>query len=125
VSIARLLPLALAAVAAGCGGGGDRKSEEDRAAEVAKRYVSTGANREEAECAATLASGVDRKLCGDLRPLAGRVNPETKESKVTGSTAKVTVTGAGNNTRLEVTLVKQGGEWRVQRWRGYAVPPNS
>ena len=87
--------------------------------------VHTHSNNEEENCAETLARGVDVKLCDDLGPLVSRNNPEERDSKVTGTTAKVTVTGAGNNTRIEVTLVKQGGEWKVQRWRGYAVPPNS
>lgn len=124
MSIARVIPLVALAVAAGCGGD-ESKSDADRAAEVAERYVSTMANSEEAECAETLAAGVDRQLCDDLGPLAARVNPETKEASASGATAKVTVTGAGNNTRIEVSLVEQGGEWKVQRWRGYAVEPNS
>ena len=127
MSIARAKTIALAALlaalAAGCGE--EEKSEEDRAADVAKRYVSSYSNKEIEKCAGTLARGVDPKLCGDLAPLAARINPETKASKVGGNTAKVTVTGAGNNTRLEISLVKQGGDWKVQRWRGYAVPPNS
>ena len=125
MSIARVLSLAVAGLAAvGCGGG-EPKSEEDRAADVAREYVSTSANSEEAECAETLAAGVDRKLCDELGPLAARINPETKAASVSGSTAKVTVTGAGNNTRLEVMLVDEGGEWKVKRWRGYAVEPSS
>ena len=124
MSIPRLIPLALAAVLFGCGGD-DSKSDEDRAADVAKKYVHAHSNNEEENCAGTLARGVDPKLCGDLGPLVSRNNPEEKESKVTGNTAKVTVTGAGNNTRIDVTLVKQDGEWKVQRWRGYAVKPNS
>ena len=119
------LSIALAAlVLAGCGGD-DEKSEEERAADVAKRYVSSYSNKEIEKCAGTLARGVDPKLCGDLAPLAARVNPEEKETKVAGNTALVTVTGAGNNTGLDISLVKQGDEWKVQRWRGYAVEPNS
>jgi hypothetical protein len=113
---ARILLAALAAaLAVGCGE--EEKSEEDRAADVAKRYVSSYSNKEIEKCAGTLARGVDPKLCGDLAPLAARVNPETKASKVSGNTAKVTVTGAGNNTRLEISLVKQGGDWKVTGWR--------
>ena len=119
MSIARACALALAAaaLAAGCGGD-DSKSNEDLAGDVAKEYVSTNANSEEEKCAETLASGVDPKLCDDLGPLAARVNPEVEEAKVSGQTATVTVTGAGNNTLLDISLVRQDGEWRVQRWRG-------
>lgn len=123
MSIARATPLVLALFLAACGSD-DSKSEEDKAADVAKKYVHSHSNNEEENCAGTLARGVDPKLCGDLGPLVSRNNPEEKESKVTGNTAKVTVTGAGNNTRIDVTLVKQDGDWKVQRWRGYAVPPD-
>jgi hypothetical protein len=118
------LSLAITALAAGCGGG-ESQSEEDRAGEVAKEYVAMHANNEAEECVDTLADGVDPKLCDDLGPLASRVNPEQKEAKVTGETATVTVTGAGNNTRIDVSLVKEDGEWRVKSWKGRAVPPNS
>ncbi|HEX8645541.1 MAG TPA: hypothetical protein VF715_01490 [Thermoleophilaceae bacterium] len=126
MSIARVIPPALVAAAlfAGCGGGGE-KSEADRAGDVAKEYVAAHANKESEKCAGTLADGVDPKLCDDLGPLASRVNPEQKEAKVTGDTATVTVTGAGNNTRIDVSLVKEDGEWRVKSWKGRAVPPNS
>ncbi|HEX2126939.1 MAG TPA: hypothetical protein VHF45_10315 [Thermoleophilaceae bacterium] len=125
MSIARVIPLAaVAALAAGCGGGGE-KSEEDRAGDVAKEYVATHANNEREKCVDTLADGVDPKLCDDLGPLASRINPEQKEAKVTGNTALVTVTGAGNNTRIDVSLVKEDGEWRVKSWKGRAVPPSS
>jgi hypothetical protein len=126
VSIARviLVALALAALGAGCGGD-EPKSEEDRAADVGKRYVHAHSNNEEEKCAGTLATGVDPKLCGDLGPLVSRNNPEEKKATVTGATAKVTVTGAGNNTRIDVTLVKEGDEWRVKSWKGYAVKPGS
>ena len=121
MSIARATALALAAaaLAAGCGGDDEPESDEDRAGEVAKEYVATHANKEGDRCAETLATGVDRKLCDDLGPLVSRVNPEVQKASVTGSNATVTVNGAGNNTLIDVTLVKQGGEWRVQRWRGY------
>jgi hypothetical protein len=121
VSIARVLPLALALAAAlaGCGGGDEPKSDEDRAADVAKQYVHAHANKEEPKCAETLAAGVDKRLCDDLGPLASRVNPEAKKTAVTGSTAKVTVTGAAT-TLLDVTLVKEGDEWKVKSWKGYA-----
>lgn len=103
---------------AGCGGGGEPQSNEVEAAEVAKEYVHTHSNNEEAKCAETLATGVDKKLCDDLGPLASRVNPEDRKTRVTGTTAVVTVTGAAT-TLIDVTLVKQGDEWKVQRWRGY------
>ena len=125
MSIARLLPLAAALLAIGCGGDDEPKSDEDKAAEVAKRYVAANANSEEAECVELLADGVDKQLCDDLGPLAARINPEEKKTTVTGNTAKVTVTGAGNNTRIDVTLVKEGGDWKVKEWKGYAVPPGS
>jgi hypothetical protein len=125
VSIARAVLLALAAsLAAGCGGG-DEKSEEDRAGDVAREYVATHANNEGEKCVDTLADGVDPALCDDLGPLASRINPEQKGAKVTGDTATVTVTGAGNNTRIDVSLVKEDGEWRVKSWKGRAVAPNS
>ena len=125
MSIPRATPLVLAALLLGACGGDDSKSEEEKAADVAKEYVHAHSNREVENCAGTLARGVDPKLCGDLGPLVSRNNPEERQSKVTGNTAMVTVTGAGNNTRIDVTLVKQDGEWKVQRWRGYAVKPNS
>jgi hypothetical protein len=125
MSIPRAAPLALAVLAVGCGGDDKPKSDEYKAAEVAKQYVASTANNEEEKCAETLATGVDKTLCDDLGPLAARVNPEEKKTTITGTNATVTVTGAGNNTRIDVTLVKQGGEWKVKRWRGYAVPPGS
>lgn len=67
----------------------------------------------------TLASGVDPKLCGDLGPLVSRVNPEKKKARITGSSAVVTVTGAGQ-TLIDVTLAKQGDDWKVKSWKGYA-----
>ena len=116
-----LLSIALAALAlAGCGGD-DSKSDEEKAADVAKEYVHTHSNNEGEKCADTLAAGVDPKLCDDLGPLVSRNNPEEKATKVTGDTAKVTVTGAGDNTRIDVTLVKEDGDWRVKSWKGYAV----
>ncbi len=117
------LSIALAAVAlalalAGCGGDDEPSSDEDRAAEVAKEYVHTHSNNEEPKCEATLATGVDPRLCDDLGPLASRVNPETKKARMTGRTAIVTVTGAAT-TLIDVTLVKQDDEWKVRSWRGY------
>jgi hypothetical protein len=122
MSIARLtaLLLALAAVTAGCGGGGDERSEEDKVGDVAKQYVDAAANNEEDRCRETLASGVDPELCGDLEPLATRNDPDVKkEAKITGSTARVTVTGAGP-VLLDIDLRKQGDDWKVVKWRGYA-----
>lgn len=113
------LSIALVAVAAGCGGGDESSSDEDKAADVAKQYVHSNANNEDAKCLETLASGVDRKLCGDGAPLATRVNPEAKKTTITGSQAKVTVTGA-STALLDITLVKQGEDWKVKAWRGYA-----
>lgn len=117
MSIARATPIALALLLAACGGD-ETRSEEDRAADVAKSYVSNHSNNDEAECRETLARGVDPRLCDDLGPLASRVNPEVKDTRVTGDTALVVVTGAGNNVLLGVNLVKELGEWRVKTWRG-------
>lgn len=47
------------------------------------------------------------------------MNPEAKKTTLTGSTAKVTVTGA-STVLLDITLVEEGGEWRVRSWKGYA-----
>jgi hypothetical protein len=118
-SALHVLSIALVAAVAGCGGGDDSASEEDKAADVAKQYVHSNANNEDAKCAETLASGVDKKLCGDGAPLATRVNPEAKETEINGSQAKVTVTGAAT-ALLDITLVKQGDDWKVKSWRGYA-----
>jgi hypothetical protein len=119
-SARHLLSIALlVAAAAGCGGDDEPKSDADKAADVAKEYVHTHSNNEEATCAETLATGVDKRFCDDLGPLASRVNPEAKETKVTGSTAVVTVTGAAT-ALLDITLVKQGDDWKVKSWRGYA-----
>lgn len=122
MSIPRATLLALAVCAALAGGcGGEPASDEDKATEVATEYVSTHANSDEAKCAQTLAAGVDPKLCDDLGPLASRVNPEKKSASVSGSTATVTVTGAGNNTEITVSLVKEGDDWRVKSWKGQAT----
>ena len=112
---------ALVAIAALAGCGGDEpKSEEDRVADVAKQYVAANANSEDAKCLETLAAGVDRKLCGDLAPLATRVNPEVrKKARISGTTAKITVTGAGP-VLLDIDLRREGDDWKVVKWRGYA-----
>jgi hypothetical protein len=57
VIIARLIPIALAAAAVGCGGGDEPKPDENRAADVAKEYVHTNSNSEEERCAEVLAAG--------------------------------------------------------------------
>ena len=118
-SALHLLSIALAAAAVGCGGDDKPASDEDRAGDVAKEYVHTHSNNEEPKCEATLATGVDARLCDDLGPLASRVNPEVKKTRMTGPTAIVTVTGAAT-TLIDVTLVKEGDEWKVRSWRGYA-----
>lgn len=119
MSIARACALALAAAAlAGCGGDDGPKSEEDRAADVAKRYVSTNANSEEQECTELLAAGVSDDYCDDLGPLAARVNPKVEDVELRGELAKVTVTGAGDDTLLDIDLANEGGEWRVRAWHG-------
>lgn len=123
ITRATLLAIALGAAAASGCGGDEPASEEDKAADVAKRYVHTHSNNEEENCAEALAAGVDAKLCDDLGPLVSRNNPEKEKATVTGSTAEVTVTGAGNNTRIDVSLVKEGGDWKVKSWKGYAVEP--
>jgi hypothetical protein len=116
------LSIALAAVAlialVGCGGDDEPASNEDKAADVARQYVHTHSNNEEDMCMETLATGVDERLCDDLGPLASRVNPEVRKTRMTGRTAIVTVTGAAT-TLIDVTLVKENDEWKVQRWRGY------
>ena len=117
-SALHLLSIALVAAAVGCGGDDEPASDEDKAADVAKEYVHTHSNNEEAKCAETLASGVDDRLCDDLGPLASRVNPEAKKTRMTGPTAIVTVTGAAT-TLIDVTLVKEDDEWKVRSWRGY------
>jgi plasmid stability protein len=114
------LSIALAAVAlAGCGGGDEPASDEEQAAEVAKRYVSAHSNSDEAECRKTLADGVLPGLCDDAGPLASRVNPEAERARIDGTTAVVTVTGAGNDVLLDITLAKERDEWKVRSWRGY------
>jgi hypothetical protein len=120
MSIARaaaLTSLALLALAA-CGDD-EEKSEEDRAADVAKRYVHSASNNERENCRETLASGVNPELCGDLEPLVARNDPERRKVRITGSTAVATVTGAGP-ALLDIELVNQGDEWRVKSWKGYA-----
>jgi hypothetical protein len=113
-----VLSIAVLALAlAGCGG--DEKSDEEKAADVAKRYVSMHSNNDEPECRKTLAKGVDERICDDRGPLASRVNPEEEKTRLDGSTAVVTVTGAGNNTLLDITLVKEDDAWKVKSWRGY------
>lgn len=119
-SVLHRLSIALLAAGAlaGCGGDDEPASDEDRAADVAKEYVHTHSNSEGEKCAETLAAGVDPKLCDDRGPLASRVNPEAKSTKVTGNTAVVTVTGAAT-ALIDVTLAKEGDDWKVKRWRGY------
>jgi hypothetical protein len=110
---------ACATLLAGCGGDDGPQSDADKAKDVAKQYVHTHSNNEEAKCRGLLATGVDPKLCDDLGPLVSRNNPEVEKAGISGSTAKVTVTGAGP-TLIDVTLRKQGGDWKVVKWRGYA-----
>jgi hypothetical protein len=110
---------ACTALLAGCGGDDEPQSDADRAKDVAKQYVHTHSNNEEAKCRDLLATGVDPKLCDDLGPLVSRNNPEVEDAGISGSTAKVTVTGAGP-TLIDVTLRKQGDDWKVVSWRGYA-----
>jgi hypothetical protein len=118
-SARHLLSIALlVAAAAGCGGDDEPKSDADKAADVAKEYVHTHSNNEEDKCAQTLATGVDNRLCDDLGPLVSRVNPEVRKTRMTGRTAIVTVTGAAT-TLIDVTLVREADDWKVQRWRGY------
>lgn len=120
MSIARAVALLAVLLAAGCGGSDEPESDEDKIGDVAKQYVHSASNNEREKCRETLASGVDPRLCGDLEPLVARNNPEVKkEAKITGSTAKVTVSGAGP-TLLEIEVVKQGGDWKVKTWKGYA-----
>ena len=120
MSIARVaVAVLLLTLAAGCGGDGGLNTDENKAADVAKQYVHSASNNERANCRETLASGVNRQLCGDLEPLLARNNPERKKVEITGSTAVVTVTGAGP-TLLDIELVKQGDEWKVKTWKGYA-----
>ena len=118
MSIARAAAVLMLALAAGCGGD-EEKSDEDKAGDVATRYVHSASNNEVENCRETLAAGVDRRLCGDLEPLAARNNPDVKKAKLTGRTAVVTVTGAAT-VLLDIELVKQGDDWKVRRWKGYA-----
>jgi len=114
------IALLAVALAAGCGGGDDEpSSDEEKAAEVAKRYVSTHSNNDEPECQKTLAKGVPKNLCDDGGPLASRVNPEEQKTKISGPTAIVTVNGAGNNVLLDISLTREGDEWKVTNWKGY------
>jgi hypothetical protein len=110
--------LACAALVPGCGDD-EPLSDEERAKDVATRYVHTHSNDEEAKCRTLLASGVDPRLCDDLGPLVSRIDPEVEDAGISGSTAKVTVTGAGP-TLIDVTLRKEGDDWKVVSWRGYA-----
>lgn len=120
MSIARTAALTAAALLALAGCGGDaEKSEEDKVADVAKQYVHAASNNERENCRETLASGVSPQLCGDLEPLVARNDPEKKKVRITGATAVATVTGAGP-TLLDIELVKQGDEWKVKSWKGYA-----
>ncbi len=120
MSIARAAAVVALAVLAVAGCGGDEEqSEEDRVADVAKRYVHSASNNERENCRETLASGVNPMLCGDLEPLVARNNPEERKVRITGSTAVATVTGAGP-ALLDVELVKQGDVWKVKSWKGYA-----
>jgi hypothetical protein len=120
MSIARAVAVPALLLAAGCGGSDEPKSDEEKIGEVARQYVHSASNNEREKCRETLASGVDPRLCGDLEPLVARNDPEVKkEAKITGSTAKVTVSGAGP-TLLEIEVVEQGGDWKVKSWKGYA-----
>jgi hypothetical protein len=114
-----LTAVACAALVAGCGGDEGPQADEEKAKDVAKQYVHTHSNNEEAKCRGLLASGVDPKLCDDLGPFVSRNNPDVVRAGLSGSTAKVTVTGAGP-TLIDVTLRKQGEDWKVVEWRGYA-----
>jgi hypothetical protein len=108
---ASILILAGTLAAGGCGGGS--KSDSDQAKEAATKYMQLYANKKLGECRKLV---TQPQLCGDLAPLAERVNSQAKRVAVTGRSATVTVTGAAT-VLLDISLVKVGDRWKVSAWK--------
>ena len=109
---ASALILAGTAVFAGCGGGGS-KSDSEQAKEAATKYMELYANKKLDECRQIV---TQPQLCGDLAPLAERVNSQAKRVSVAGRSATVTVTGSAT-VLLDISLLKVGDKWKVAAWK--------
>lgn len=109
---ASTLILAGGLAAAGCGGGGST-SDSEQAKEAATKYMEVYANKKLVECRKIVTQA---QLCGDLGPLAERVNSQAKRVSVAGRSATVTVTGAAT-VLLDISLLKIGGTWKVAAWK--------
>ena len=95
----------------GCGGGG--KSDSEQARDTATHYMTAYANKKLEECRKLVTQA---QLCGDLAPLAERVNSQAKSVQVAGRSATVRVTGAAT-VLLDISLLKVDGTWKVAAWK--------
>ena len=95
----------------GCGGGGKPDSEQAR--DTATHYMEAYANKKLDECRKLV---TQPQLCGDLAPLAERVNSQAKSVHVAGRSATVRVTGAAT-VLLDISLLKTDGTWKVAAWK--------
>jgi hypothetical protein len=95
----------------GCGGGA--KSDSEQARDTATHYMTAYANKKLDECRKLV---TQPQLCGDLAPLAERVNSQAKSVQVAGRSATVRVTGAAT-VLLDISLLKIDGTWKVAAWK--------
>lgn len=133
---ARLLPLALAAVFAGCGGpgggGGDFEGAEADVAEAIEELRTSGTRQESAPeiCRNLLTTRLQQRLTADGSTCAQEIRQAIADAdlfdmrptdiEVTGDRAVAQVVSQAGDTRAEATLqlARERGDWRLDEIRG-------